>query len=113
MRDVFYGFGVFVLIIFFIAIISAFPILKLLSGTQVEDCVVKAERVVSEMGRSSRYMVFGKKEVYENVDSIFRGKFNSADFYRDIEPGKCYKFMVEGWRVPYLSMNRNIYQIVK
>jgi hypothetical protein len=72
----------------------------------VTDTVVKSERVTS--GDSSKYLVFGKNEVYQNTDMLMVRKFNSSDFYRDIQPGKTYRFTVVGWRVPIFSWYRNI-----
>ncbi len=98
------------LVIFFLALVLSFPIFSFYRAraTQetVTDKVVRLERVNTE--GSSKYLVFGEKEVYQNTDSLWNGKFNSSDFYRDIEPGKTYRFRVYGWRVPFLSWYRNI-----
>lgn len=75
----------------------------------VTDKIVKTERVVTK--DSSRYIIYGEKEVYENTDSMWYWKYNSADFYRDIEQGKTYKLRVYGWRIPFFSMNRNIIEV--
>ena len=97
----------FISIILFFGLLFAYPILLYGSSQTVEDCVVKAERIVKS--DSSKYLIFGEKEVYQNTDTILRFKFNSSDFYKDIEEGSCYKFNVQGWRVPFLSWYRNIY----
>lgn len=75
----------------------------------VTDTVVRVERVHD--GASSRYMVYGEAEVYQNTDSVFFGKFNSSDLYRDIKEGHSYRFEVVGWRVPFLSWYRNIIKV--
>lgn len=80
----------------------------------VTDTVKKSERVCSggESG-SCEYLVFGQKEVYTNHDSWWYWKFNSSDFYRDIENESTYTFTVYGWRVPFLSWYRNIIEVKK
>ena len=96
-----------------LVLIGAFiyPFIMYSSSKTVKDCIVKTERVVNN--NESKYVIFGKNEVYENTDSLLRLKFNSSDFYRDIEAGKCYTFKVQGWRIPFFSSYRNIYQIIK
>ena len=46
--------------------------------------------------------------VFENTDSLPYGKFNSADHFARIEVGKTYNFRVVGFRLPFLSMFKNI-----
>lgn len=99
----------------FILIISGivvYPILLNGSKREVTDTVLKTERVCS-IGESGtcQYLVFGRKEVYSNSDSLLAWKFNSSDFYRDIEQGKTYKFTIWGWRIPFFSSYRNIISI--
>lgn len=72
----------------------------------VTDTIVKSERVSG--GESGKYLIFGEREVYENTDVFVIGKFNSSDFYRDLRPGKTYRFTVIGRRIPFLSAYRNI-----
>lgn len=72
------------------------------------ECTVKEkERVVS--GDSSRYLIFCEEEVLQNTDSLW--KWSSSDFYKDIDEGEKYNFTVYGWRVPFLSMYKNIIEI--
>jgi len=67
-------------------------------------------------GKSSKDTFFvviqkndGEKEIFENSDSLFQWKWNSADFQQELEIGKTYTFKVYGFRVPFLSWFRNIY----
>lgn len=83
-----------------------FGVVKNSVRSTVVDTVVKSERI--QDGKQSYYLVFGENEVYQNEDSWLNGKFNSSDVYRDIEPGKKYRFEVIGWRWPLMSWYRNI-----
>lgn len=50
----------------------------------------------------------GDVEVVQNTDTLWWGKFNSADFYANIEKGKKYNITLAGWRIPIFSSFRNI-----
>lgn len=94
-------------IVLFIALIALAPqAISLLHRETVIDTVVKSERITN--GESSKYLVFGKREVYQNTDVILVWKHNSSDFYRDIEVGKTYRLRMIGWRIPLFSHYRNI-----
>ena len=67
------------------------------------------ERIAEEGG--GKYLVFTEGEVFQNTDCLFRGKFNSSDVYGQLEPGKSYRALVYGWRIPFFSMYRNIVRI--
>lgn len=85
------------------------PIYQLATVDHMTCTVDSKERITN--GESSRYMVFCDEEVLENTDALFHLKFNSADIYRDIEEGQKYDMKVYGWRVPFLSWNRNVLEI--
>lgn len=68
--------------------------------------VEKSERI--NEGRSSRYLIFTDRGVYENTDSLVNGKFNSSDVYSQLEAGSTYACDVTGWRVPFLSWYPNV-----
>ncbi len=68
--------------------------------------VTDKENVVS--GDQSTYLIFTDREVFANEDSLLEGKYNSSDVYSALEEDKCYTLTVYGWRVPFLSMYRNI-----
>ena len=72
--------------------------------------VKNTERVVTGNGDSlsSKYLVFTDKETFQNTDTIFYMKFNSSDIYGAIEKESKYESVVYGWRIPFLSMYRNI-----
>lgn len=81
-------------------------------GTQdeVQVTVNKTERVVQGFGDSqtSKYLVFTDKETFENTDTLFYLKYNSSDVHSKLSDGKTYKLKVYGFRIPFLSMYRNI-----
>lgn len=94
---------VFGLICFgFICIIQ--PIAYAYSDTTTTITTKKLEH----HGGDDKYLVFTENEVFENTDSLMFWKFNSSDIYNEMEEGKTYKVKVAGWRIPFLSMYRNI-----
>lgn len=72
----------------------------------VNITVKDKERVTS--GDSSRYLVYGQNETFENTDRWLRFKFNSSDVQGSLEKGQTYNCKVDGFRIPLLSMHRNI-----
>jgi hypothetical protein len=62
----------------------------------------------SQQSVDCRYMVYTQGEVFSNTDSMMNFKFNSSDVQNDLEVGNEYILRVYGWRVPFLSMYRNI-----
>lgn len=73
--------------------------------------VVDKERICSS-GDNCRWLVFTENEVFENTDSLFHLKWNSTDLQHQITVGETYTFLVYGWRIPFLSMHRNIVRTV-
>lgn len=73
--------------------------------------VTDKERVNSS--DSSKYLIYGfsgdgETLVFENTDSLLRGKFDSSNVYAEIEIGKTYEVTVVGYRIPILSEYENI-----
>ncbi|MBI1214472.1 MAG: hypothetical protein GC185_01475 [Alphaproteobacteria bacterium] len=56
----------------------------------------------------SKYIVFTDKEVFENSDSLLRGKFNSSDIQGKLKRDCTYDFEVYGYRNHFFSVYRNI-----
>jgi len=90
------------------AIISS-PIIAYSTDVYVEDIVKEKERITKR--DSSKYLIFGETETYENTDSLWYWKWNSSDIYGDLEEGKTYRLRVYGWRIPFMSWYRNIIEI--
>lgn len=86
--------------------IIIFNIVYLFSQETITVQVTDKERIVTS--DSSYYLVFCVGEVFQNSDSMLFFKFNSSDIQGKLERGKTYKIKVIGFRVPFLSMYRNI-----
>ena len=77
--------------------------------------VTNKERITEQNGDDidSKYLIYGTDKkgqdyVFENTDSLFRGKFNSSDIYGSIKKDKIYEVTVVGYRVHFLSWYENI-----
>lgn len=84
------------------------------NDTEYTITVTDKERVVTE--ESSYYLVFGEDEnenvlVFENTDTLFRGKFDSSNIQGKLKTGGTYTVTVVGYRIPFLSMYQNIIEV--
>jgi hypothetical protein len=81
-----------------------------MSEDTVQFTVTDKERIVTGTGDtlSSKYLVFTEQEVYENSDTLLFFKFSSSDLQGQLKAGDTYTAVVAGWRVPFMSMYRNI-----
>jgi hypothetical protein len=85
--------------------------------------ITDKERVttqVSEGQNDSKYLIYGEDEngktyVFEDTDTLFRGKFNSSDVYGALKEGETYELTVIGFRVHILNWYENIidFKVVK
>jgi hypothetical protein len=92
-----------------ILIFVAIPaVVNYTTNQEITGKVLKTERVIDGVGKSSKYIVFCENETFECVDTIWYLKFNSSDIYGGIKEGKTYKFTVVGFRIPLFSWYRNI-----
>lgn len=80
--------------------------------------VTDKERIYEESGdsSSSKYLVFGDNSqgdslVFENTDTLIRGKFNSSNTQGKLKVGKTYKITVIGFRLAFLSSYENIIKV--
>lgn len=76
------------------------------------------EKEVKNEKNSSKYLIFtelenGERKVFQNTDSWLRFKFDSSDYYSEIQQGESYQFDVYGFRIPFLSRYENIIGIEK
>lgn len=77
----------------------------------VRAMVTDKERQVKsdgDGGSSSKYIVFTDKEVFQNSDSMLRGKWRSSDVQGSLHVGCTYDFNVYGFRNGPFSIYRNI-----
>ena len=83
-----------------------FATLTTVSGVIIQD----KERVVTGAGtaQESKYLIFTDVETFENTDSLLALKFNSSDVYGSMKQGSTCELHVTGFRIPFLSMYRNI-----
>lgn len=77
-----------------------------MSVEQVTITVTDKDRATSENGTSHR--IYSERETFIVKDSIYYWTFNSADRYRELKRGKTYACKAVGWRIPALSMFRNL-----
>ena len=78
-----------------------------LAKSKEEGVCVKSKEI-SISDKNSKYLVFTNKEVFEITDTLIYGRFDSSDAYNKIDEGKCYDVELQGFRLPFLSMYRNI-----
>lgn len=93
-----------------------FPVaLYYTSGEEIQITVTDKERITKSSGKSveSKYLIFTDEEVFENVDAMTFFKFNSSDIQGHLHQDSTYNVKVVGWRVPFLSMYRNIIKVQK
>lgn len=87
-------------------------------NNQITPDITVADKMVQVHDKEGKYLIYTKVngeafEVYENTDNLLRGKFNSSDVYNQIEIGKTYRFRVVGFRIPFLSMYKNILEVTE
>ena len=100
-------------------IISAIALIAIGSAfyyNTVEEVEIKVndkEHVMYRNGSDleDKYMVFTEGEVFENTDDLFYLKFNSSDVQNELKVDSSYSVKVIGWRIPVMSMHRNIISI--
>ena len=121
MKDIveIYGIGptIFAIIVILILIwvVLGESILKV-SNPQTYTVTVQSKEVKNSSKDSGKYLVFtadaktGESRVFEVTDSLWKGRFNSADVYNMIQINHTYKFETGGYRVSLLSYYPNIYK---
>lgn len=72
--------------------------------------VEEKERITLSEG-GSKYLIFTDIAVYENIDILLRGKFNSSDLYNEMDVGDTCVAETVGFRVTFLSMYKNILEV--
>jgi hypothetical protein len=83
------------------------------SSEIIEITITDKERITTGSGKniSSKFILYGENEVFENTDSWLYLKFSSSDIQNKLSVGKTYKVKVVGWRVPFFSWYRNIISV--
>lgn len=100
----------FLYILLVAVLLFGYPTAYYLSSETVDITVKDKERITigNSENISSKFIIYSKNEVFENTDSWLFFKFNSADYQNKLEVGRTYKVKVAGWRIPFLSMYRNV-----
>ena len=101
------------LIIAAIALIAIGSVSYYNTVEEVEIKVNDKEHVMYRNGSDleDKFMVYTEGEVFENTDDLFYLKFNSSDVQNEIKVDSTYNVKVIGWRIPILSMHRNIISV--
>lgn len=83
------------------------------SQETVTITVIEKERILETHGKqlTAKYLVFAEGEVFENTDSLWFFKFDSSGVQLQLRNGEEYTVDVVGWRIPFLSMYRNIIRV--
>lgn len=102
------GAGIAVVVV--VASCVVYPFAYHASADDVTFTVESKERIVEGTGKSvsSRYLVFTDGEVFEVTDSVVFWRFDASDDYGALKVDHTYEAKVAGWRVPFLSMYRNV-----
>lgn len=111
-----------VIVVAVIAVI-AFPVLNFSNDHQYTVTITDKERVITQSAQDnidSKYLIYGedkngKTYVFEDTDTLFRGKFNSSDVYGALKEGETYELTVIGFRVHIFNWYENIidFKVVK
>lgn len=95
-----------ILIVGLVGLIAFGATIPLTTQETVTVKITEKERIHD--GDEDKYLIWTEGEVFENTDSLVLGKFNSSDIYGKIQENETYECKVYGWRIPFLSMYRNI-----
>lgn len=103
-------------IIAVIVAVVVVPVMNFTNDHQYTITITDKERVAIQSDKdniSSKYLIYGEDEngktyVFEDTDTLFRGKFNSSDVYGALKEGETYELTVIGFRVHILNWYENI-----
>lgn len=99
--------GLFVLIPLMALCLVGYSIVAVNTNNTVTITV--AEKEVKRTGETDVYMVWSDEgEVFENRDSLLKGKFDSSDLQGQLTVGETYECDVTGFRIQFLSKYRNL-----
>jgi len=81
---------------------------RTLEGVTISDKQISTETDDDTGKVVSTYLIYTNRGVFRNDDARWFLKFDSSDFYGNLEKGKSYDLKVYGWRIPIFSMYPNI-----
>jgi hypothetical protein len=104
---------IFGIVALFVMVFGYFIYLEVdYSFTESTEIITIADKYVkTENQRGRFYVTTTDKEVMINKDSLLYFKYDSADLQANIEVGKTYTVVLQGWRWPFMSAYRNIISI--
>lgn len=107
-------------IIAVIVAVVVVPVMNFTNDHQYTITITDKERVTIQGETVSKYLIYGEDEsgktyVFEDTDTLFRGKFNSSDVYGALKEGETYELTVIGSRIHILNWYENIidFKVVK
>lgn len=103
-------------IILVVIAVIAVPVMNFTNDHQYTITITDKERVTIQSDKDnidSKYLIYGEDEngktyVFEDTDTLFRGKFNSSDVYGALKEGETYELTVIGFRVHIFNWYENI-----
>lgn len=103
-------------IILVVTAVIVVPVMNFSNAHKYIVTITDKERVTTQSDKDnidSKYLIYGENEsgktyVFENTDTLFRGKFNSSDVYGALREGETYELTVIGFRVHIFNWYENI-----
>ena len=77
-----------------------------------KEITIKEKYVVNDRSNFKYYIISTDNKIYNIVDVWWKGQFNNADDYAQLNVGKTYRVKGYGIRVPFLSIHYKIYSVV-
>lgn len=106
--------SVFIIVMMMFAMVCAIGFHRITEDSI--DVTINDKRIITtggggDSGVKVQMTVYADVEVFTCDDSWSFMKFNSSDVFNQIKKNNMYKLRVSGWRVPFLSMYRNIISV--
>jgi hypothetical protein len=84
-----------------------------LTQRTIDNVLIKDKQVSTESDKTtgevrSTYLIYTDHGVFRNDDAFWFMKFNSSDFYGNLNIGSHYDLKAYGWRIPIFTMYPNI-----
>ena len=76
-----------------------------------KEITIKEKYVVNDRSNFKYYIISTDNKIYNIVDVWWKGEFNNADDYAQLNVGKTYRVKGYGIRVPFLSIHYKIYSV--
>lgn len=97
---------------FVAALVLAFPVATYAHAHHDERVMTCTVTDKDRGGDDGSYRIYTDEcGQLSNNDSVWRGKYDSADVWQQIEPGNTYRLTVVGWRMGFLSTFPNVLKV--